>query len=143
MKLIQFGAQNGCSKAGNTIRPYQIKLNEIFFNPESESGLKTLDGMSIVFRVSGKNQDFGSEGAEYLEKSKGRKFITIDFAIPQSRWQDMAQIEFAHYLVKGIEECFSLLINFAVNMNEIEDKDVIKKEFYDGMELFKQAFIEV
>ena len=57
MRMIQFGSENGSTKAGDTIWPYQLKLNKIFYSDDLEaSEATTLEGMSIVFRVSGKTK---------------------------------------------------------------------------------------
>ena len=94
MYMIQFGVQSGSNQAGKAISPYHVLLNKIFYQKQDGSDyFKTLLFLSIVFRVSGKHQDFESEGAEFLQKSASRNVYTIDFTIPQERWQNKTDVE--------------------------------------------------
>ena len=94
----------GGSQAGKATRPYHILLNRIFYQKQDESDyFETLLFLSIVFRVSGKHQDFKSEGAEFLQKSASRNVYTIDFAIPQERWQNKTDVELRLYIAKELD----------------------------------------
>ncbi len=139
MKLIQFSSQNGSTQAGDAIWPYQKELNSIFFNEKSDLKLfKSYEYFTIVFRVSGKNRDFGNEGPEYLKKSRGRNVITIDLSIPELRWLNISKKELGLYLINGIHECFELLKEKANKHKEITDENKLDEIFING----KNKFIE-
>ena len=144
MKLIQFSSQNGSTKGGDTIWPYQQKLNEIFFNEENNFKIfNSYEFLSIVFRVSGKNKDFGSEGPEYLKKSKGRNVLTIDLSIPELRWLNISKKEFGLYLNNAIQECITLLEEEANKQKEIIDKNILDEQFKAGINNFIEYINEL
>ncbi|WP_201511869.1 hypothetical protein [Psychrobacter alimentarius] len=137
MYMIQFGAQSGSTQADKTIGSYHILLNKIFYQKQGESDyFKTLLFLSIVFRVSGKHQDFESEGAESLQKSASRNVYTIDFTIPQERWQNKTDVELRSYIAEGVRSCFDLLKQKAIELGEVIDEDKLERDFEYGMKQF-------
>ena len=139
MRLIQFSSQNGSSPAGNSIRPFQIELNSIFYNGEENSDLLgKYDFLSVVFRVDGKNQTFGKEGPEQPGKSKGRNTLTIDYVISESVWQSMPPNLFGRYVSKAVHDCFEKLIEHLQETNETKDTKELQKIFFSGMVNFNE-----
>ena len=137
MYMIEFSGQSGGSQAGKATRPYHILLNKIFYQKQDESDyFKTLLFLSIVFRVSGKHRDFGSEGAEFLQKSDGRNVYTIDLAIPQERWQNKTDAELRSYIAEGVRSCFDLLKQKAIEVGEVINEDKLERDFEYGMTQF-------
>jgi hypothetical protein len=137
MKFIQFGSENGSTQAGNTIRPLQVKLNSLFYKSNEEgSYFKNFNFLSIVFRVSGKNKDFNFEGAERLQKSSGRKALTIDYSIPEYRWKQASPKEFGTYVGEGVKSCFAQLRNELIKLDDVERLLEIDNRFKIGMENF-------
>ena len=137
MYMIEFSGQSGGSQAGKATRPYHILLNRIFYQKQDSSDyFKTLLFLSIVFRVSGKHQDFESEGAEFLQKSASRNVYTIDFTIPQERWQNKTDVELRSYIAEGVRSCFDLLKQKAIELGEVIDEDKLERDFEYGMTQF-------
>lgn len=126
MKLIQFSAESGSTEAGNRIRPIKNKLNKLFFCNESElPSYQSLDGLSIVFRMSGKNKKFSGDGPQLMQKSRQRNFYTIDLVIPEEKWKTDAEV-FIKNLVEGINECSALLFEEIERIGEIDDSHKLK-----------------
>lgn len=137
MYMMQIGGHSGSNQAGKIIRPYHVLLNKIFYQKQDESDyFKTLLFLSIVFRVSGKHRNFGSEGAEFLQKSDGRNVYTIDLAIPQERWQNKTDAELRSYIAKGVRSCFDLLKQKAIEVGEVINEDKLERDFEYGMTQF-------
>lgn len=137
MYIIEFSGQSGGSQAGKATRPYHILLNKIFYQKQNESDyFKTLLFLSIVFRVSDKHQDFESEGAEFLQKSASRNVYTIDFAIPQERWQNKTDVELRSYIAEGVRSCFDLLKQKVLELDEVNNIDKLERDFEHGMTQF-------
>lgn len=139
MKLIQFGAECGSTKAGSAIAKFQNKLNKIFFDKESDSNFfKSYEFLSIVLRVSGKHKNFNGEGPEFLKKSRGRNVLTIDLTIPQAVWESKSSREFGEYIRNGVVECFGLLKQKALNNKEVLSQDVLEMSFNNGLDQFNE-----
>jgi hypothetical protein len=136
MALIKFSSQNGSTEAGNTIRPLQKELNEIFNDLTPKYYCCDLDYFSIVFRVSGKNRDFNYEGAELLKKVRNKNVYTIDYSIPEARWAESDEREFKSYVSKGVFECFGLLLEKVMVDRMLIEKDSILFDFEKKMSTF-------
>ena len=137
MRLIQFGSENGSTQAGKAIFPLQKKLNSIFFESDEERSLfNDFDFLSIVFRVSGKNKNFGFEGAERLKKSRGRRTLTIDLSIPENRWKESESMEFGMYIAEGVKVCFEKLKDELTRLQDVENLVEINNRFQNGIEEF-------
>ena len=137
MYMIQFGAQCGSTQAGKAIAHYHVLLNRIFYQKQDSSDyFKTLLFLSIVLRVSGKHRDFGSEGAEFLQKSDSRNVYTIDFAIPEERWQNKTDAQLRTYIAEGVRTCYQMLKEKVMTLDEVIDEDKLDQDFEYGMEQF-------
>ncbi|WP_230659106.1 hypothetical protein [Psychrobacter sp. I-STPA10] len=135
--MIEFSGQSGGSKAGKATRPYHVLLNQIFYQKQDSSDyFKTLLFLSIVLRVSGKHRDFGSEGAEFLQKSDSRNVYTIDFAIPEERWQNKTDEQLRTYIAEGVRVYYQLLKEKVMTLDEVIDEDKLDHDFEYGMEQF-------
>ena len=140
MPMIDFGAENGSTAAGNTIRPYVKKLFEIFYESQSSTDyFSDIEKFHIVFLVSGKNKDFGSEGIEGLKKVRGRPVIIVYFAIPQSRWDGAKESGFREYLANSVKDCFLALCDKASKSKSILDEARLQKDFETGMSQFENG----
>ena len=137
MSLIQFSAQYGGGNSRNVIGPYHMRLNEIFYNDERKNRyFYTLEYLSIIFRVSGSNRNFKSEGPERLKKVKNKAILTIDFSIPQEKWDGVDSNDFKAYVADGIRGGMNMLIEACERMGEIQDKERILHDFNDGIDEF-------
>lgn len=140
MPMIDFGASNGSTDAGKAIRPYIRELFQIFYEGKSSTDyFSTIEKLHIVFLVSGKNKDFGSEGTEGLKKVRGRPVIVVYFAIPQSRWEGVREDVFRGYLANCIKDCFLELYERARKAECVLDEKKLKEDFETGLALFKKG----
>lgn len=138
MPMIDFGASNGSTDAGNAIRPYVNELFEIFYqNNEINDYFSGIEKFHIVFLVSGKNKDFGSEGAENLQKVRGRPVLLVYYAIPQNSWDSVGEKEFRKYLSLCVQESFKQLVEKAKKGNHICNEEMLLEDFKAGIALFE------
>lgn len=135
--MIDFGVQSSGGDSSKAINKVWNDLLEIFYDDPAKSGyFNKLDDFQIVFRVSGKSTDFEGEGPEYLKVISRGKTITIDFTIPQDRWENTPEHIFREYVSEGVQACFKLLRDKALDMNEIKDLDKLDADFEAGMKVF-------
>lgn len=140
--MIDFGASNGSTEAGNYVRPYIKELYISFFeNIEKDKDVyfKELDNFHIVFLVSGKHNDFKSEGPEGLKKVRGKKKIVIYYAIPQERWDGIDQASFRKYIGAAVSECFELLVKKAKSQSLIINESILYANFFDILKTFESV----
>lgn len=137
MYMIEFSAQCGSTQAGKAIGAYHVLLNKIFYQKQDNSDyFKTVVFLSIIFRVSGKHQDFGSEGPEYLKKVRNQNIYTIDLAIPETSWQNKTDEEMRAYIAEGVRTCFNMLKEKVKTLDEVIDEDKLDHDFEYGMGQF-------
>ena len=135
--MIDLGAQVSGKESYDAIHPFHVKLLEIFYDPPEMNGyFKNINEFQIVFRVSGEGTDFEGEGPERLKVSKKQKVISVDFTIPESRWKDINTKEFKIYISNGINDCFSVLRERALKLDEVVNLKKLDDDFMLGMELF-------
>ena len=140
MYMIEFSAQCGSSQAGKAIAHYHVLLNRIFYQKQDSSDyFKTHEFFSIIFRVSGKHQDFKSEGAERLKKVRGENIYTIDFVIPEERWQNKTDEQLRVYIAEGVRTCYQMLKEKVMALDEVIDEDKLDQDFEYGMEQFMSS----
>ena len=134
--MIQFSAQSRSTQADKAIACYHVLLNRIFYQKQDSSDYcKTHEYFAIIFRVSGKHQDFGSEGAELLEKVRGENVYTIDLAIPEERWQNKIDEQLRVYIAEGVRACYQMLKEKVMTLDEVIDEDRLDQDFEYGMPL--------
>jgi hypothetical protein len=137
--MIDFGAQMGSMECQKIVSPYKRELLEIFSGNEDMNGyFINLVKLLIVFRVSGKNKNFGGEGPDCLEFIKSEKILGIDLLIPQERWKNQAPANIRKYLSESVRECFSQLVKKAQDLGEVRDEEKLLLDFEKGIVKFEK-----
>lgn len=137
MTMIDFGVQSSGDESSKAINRVWNDLLEIFYDDHSMGGsFKKLDDFQIIFRVSGDGDDFKGEGPEYLKLSSKGKTISIDFSVPEKRWKDIPALQFRQYISIGVNECFKLLREKAIELDKIKDLEKLDVDFRRGMDEF-------
>ena len=135
--MIDLGAQVSGKESYNAIHPFHVELLEIFYDPPEMNGyFKNINEFQIVFRVSGEGTNFEGEGPEYLKVSKKQKVISVDFTIPESCWKNINPKELKTYVSNGIKDCFAVLRERALKLDEVINLKKLDHDFMQGMELF-------
>lgn len=134
--MIDFGVQSSGCESSKAINKVWNDLLEIFFDdPAMDGYFNTLDDFQIVFRVSGEGTDFEGEGPEFLKVIDRGKTITIDLTVPEARWRDVSAEQFWEYISNGVQDCFKLLRDKAIEINEVKDLEKLDANFKQGMAL--------
>lgn len=126
--MIQISGQYGDPRADDLFWPLQKALNDSFKKHILGAYFKTIVMFSIVFRVSGKVRDFGSEGPERMKHIKKDSEITIDLAFPESFWRGVDKNDLKVGVADGVRECLSLMLEKAQAIGEVEDAEGFKKD---------------
>ncbi|WP_052702417.1 hypothetical protein [Marinomonas sp. S3726] len=124
--MIQVSGQYGDPRADDLFWPIQKMLNDFFKEDILGAYFKTIVMFSIVFRVSGKVRDFGSEGPERMKYLKKDAEITIDLVFPEHSWRGEAQNDLKQCVANGVRECLSLMLTKAQSIGEVEDAEGFK-----------------
>ena len=125
---IQISAQYGEPKAADVFFPLQKHLNDNFEKYLTKNHFKTIDGLSIIFRVSGKIHDFQSEGPERMRYIKKDRDLTIDLVFSEVQWKGVDSNDLKALVKSGVIECMRMLIEKAEILKELLDKKVFIKE---------------
>ncbi len=126
--MIQIGGQYGDPRADDLFWPLQKKLNECFDKYLIGVYFNTLMMFSVVFRVSGKVRDFGSEGPERMKFIKKDYEITIDLVFTEASWRGVDKGILKQSVANGIQECLSMMLDKAAALNEINNLDAFNTD---------------
>lgn len=135
--IIRFAVQSHGGKGDRFMRPLHPLLNKIFMNEEMTIDSKDLDYFSIVFRISGKNNNFDNgDGCERIKKIRNEKAITMDYVIPQHKGEEMNADEFKIYVTDAVKECFEELKKKATKLKWKFNEEKLDKDFEKGIREF-------
>ena len=138
--MIKIAAQLTRWRGSDLLIPLRLSLSKIFNNEEIEIDSKDLDYFSIIFRVSGPNNNFDNgDGCDRIKKVRGKKAITLDYVIPQYRWEKMSDDEFKIYISGAVKECFFELNKKAKKLKWKLNEEKLNKDFSRGMDNFLTA----
>ena len=126
--MIQISGDYGDPQADDTFWPIQKSLNDSFNKHILSEYFKTIVMFSIVFRVSGKVHDFGSEGPELMKHIKKDFEITMDLAFPESCWRGVDKRELKVGVADGVRKCLGLMLEKAREIGEVEDSEGFKND---------------
>lgn len=126
--IIQISGQYGDPKADDLFWPIQKKLNDCFKKHLIGVYFNALAMFSIVFRVSGKVRDFGSEGPERMKHIKKDAEITIDMVFPESFWRGVDKGLLNAGVAEVVRECLRLMLEKAEAAGEIKDAESFKSD---------------
>jgi hypothetical protein len=136
--VIKFAGQGGGGKGSEMMRKLHPLLNKIFLKDETMTiESDDLDYFSIVFRVAGEFNNFDNgDGCERIKKSRRAKVITMDYVIPQHKWEKMSDDEFKIYISEAVKECFIELKKKAKSLKWEFNEDKLDADFNRGIDVF-------
>ena len=134
--------QYGGGQAGDYLIPCGTHLNRIMKENINTEYFKTIQELCIILRVSGPITDFKGDGPELLRYQKKSRYIKIELVIPESKWRDRSPEFVKDNYIKGIRECFYLLVERAEKENEIIDKENLVNDFERAMTIFENEKTE-
>lgn len=133
---IQISGQYGDPQADDIFWPMQKKLNDYFKKYIIGEYFKSITKIAIVLRVSGKISDFKSQGAERLKYWKKDKVLSIDLVFSESQWLGVNLSVVRKITAEGIKECLSLMMERAVKLNEVVDKEALMEDIENALANF-------
>lgn len=133
---IQISGQYGDPQADDIFWPMQKKLNDYFKKYIVGEYFKSITKIAIVLRVSGKISDFKSQGAERLKYWKKDKVLSIDLVFSESQWLGVDLSVVRKITAEGIKECLSLMMERAVKLNEVVDKEALMEDIENALANF-------
>ncbi|MEZ2877250.1 hypothetical protein ACBQ28_19190 [Pseudomonas lundensis] len=130
---IQISGQYGDPLSSKIFSPLRIELNQCFKKNISREYFNTLIKLAIVLRVSGEISDFKSQGAERLRYWKKDKVLSIDLVFSESQWLGVDLSVVRKIMAEGIKECLNLMIERAVKLNEVVDKEALMEDIENAL----------
>ena len=130
---IQISGQYGDPLSSKIFSPLRIELNQCFKKNISREYFNTLIKLAIVLRVSGEISDFKSQGAERLRYWKKDKVLSIDLVFFESQWLGVDLSVVRKIMAEGIKECLNLMIERAVKLNEVVDKEALMEDIENAL----------
>ena len=130
---IQISGQYGDPLSSKIFSPLRIELNLCFKKNISREYFNTLIKFAIVLRVSGKISDFKSQDAERLRYWKKDKVLSIDLVFSESQWLGVDLSVVRKITAEGIKESLNLMIERAVKLNEVVDKEALMEDIENAL----------
>ena len=130
---IQISGQYGDPLSSKIFSPLRIELNQCFKKNISREYFNTLIKLAIVLRVSGEISDFKSQGAERLRYWKKDKVLSIDLVFSESQWLGVDLSVVRKITAEGIKESLNLMIERAVKLNEVVDKEALMEDIENAL----------
>jgi len=136
--MIEFGGQSGGGRSNDLLGLVHPPLNKVFLKDETMTiESDDLDFFSIIFRVAGELNNFDNgDGCERIKKSRRAKVITMDYVIPQHKWEKMNDDEFKSYIANAVKECFIKLKKKAKNLKWKFNEEKLDVDFNRGIGAF-------
>lgn len=136
---IQISGDYGEPRADDLFWPLQKKLNDCFNKQMTGVYFNALVMLSIVFRVSGKVLDFGSEGPEKLKHIKKDSELTIDLVLPQTFWRGVDQRKLKSNIAVSLQVCINLMLDKAKQLNEIKNLEGFRRDLEKAISEFNES----
>ena len=130
---IQISGQYGDPLSSKIFSPLRIELNQCFKKNISREYFNTLIKLAIVLRVSGEISDFKSQGAERLRYWKKDKVLSIDLVFSEFQWLGVDLSVVRKITAEGIKESLNLMIERAVKVNEVVDKEALMEDIENAL----------
>ncbi|MDP2571930.1 hypothetical protein Q8W40_07055 [Vibrio penaeicida] len=131
--MIQVSGQYGDPKADSLFWPIQKTLNDNFKQHIDGEYFETINMFSIVFRVSGKVRDFGSEGPERIKHNKKDSEVTIDLVFPESFWKNIDKKELEDKVIKQVRQCIVLILEKSEKIEKNGDIESLKIDIENAL----------
>lgn len=119
--MIQISGDYGDPRADGLFWPLQKRFNDCFGKHINGVYFSSLAMFSIVFRVSGKVHDFGSEGPERMKYIKKNSEIRIDLVFSEANWRGVDKDILKPDVAEKVQECLRLMLDKAKSLDEIND----------------------
>lgn len=126
--LIQISGQYGAPQADDLFWPLQKRLNDCFKKNMTGPYFIEIKNFSIVFRVSGKVRNFGSEGPEKMKHMKNDGEITIDLVFPESSWRGVNVSAIKLTVLEGVQTCLELMLDKVETLGDVIDMTSFKND---------------
>jgi len=136
---VQISGDYGEPKADDLFWPLQKKLNDCFKKHMTGVYFNALVMLSIVFRVSGKVLDFGSEGPEKLKYIKKSSELTIDLVFPQTFWRGIDRKELKSNVAGSLQGCINVMLDKAIELNEVKDLEGLTRDIERAIAEFNEG----
>jgi len=135
--MIKFASQTSAGRGSKLMRPLRVLLSKIFANEDIGIDSKDLDYFSIIFRVAGNRINFDNgDGCERIKKVRGEKAITMDYVVPQHKWEEMSDEAFKIYIANAVKECFEELKKKAKKLKWEFNEEKLDRDFTKGIDSF-------
>ena len=103
MSIVSIGAQCGGPEAG-LVGELKVPLYQALKRNLTSSHCLAIDEYAVVLRVDGSLDRFGPEGLARLRFAKAKRYITVDFQIPESAWQGKSVPELKRYIASAVTD---------------------------------------
>ena len=131
--ILQVSAHYGDPFSAAVVRPFHRTLNQIFETTVRGKYFRSIEKLSIVFRVCGEIWKFAGEGPDRVKLLKQRREITVDLVIPEGRWRDVPPAQLRDYLDGQIKQCFQVLLGRARKADELASEKSLVDDFEAAM----------
>lgn len=136
--MIQISAQYGDPKADRVFWPLQKSLNDKFSEFLTHKYFKSIEKLSIIFRVSGKVRDFKSQGPEIPKFIKKELELTIDLVFSEPQWKALENNVVKATVIDGVKDCVKLLVDKSEQLGELIDRETLMNDIEKALVDFKK-----
>lgn len=124
--------------ARRLIFPLQRELNQELGEISTTDYFRTIERLTVVFRISGDARDYGGDGPERLRYIKRENELTADLVIPADKWKIVPQVTLRIYIKNNFEVIWTWMMEKAKDLEEGNNLDSLSKKVDDIMEKFVQ-----
>ncbi|MBN5052225.1 hypothetical protein JY456_17945 [Stenotrophomonas maltophilia] len=138
---IQISGQYGDPQSGNLFFPLQQRLNTCFEHHVTGNYFQTITILAIGLRVSGKIQDFKSEGPERLKLFLKKHRMTMDLVYARQAWEKRSRAILAPVVSHDIACCLGMMIERARRAGELLQHEQLRTDVASGLADFEHHFL--
>lgn len=124
--------------ARKLIFPLQHELNQALGEISSNDHFRSIERITIIFRISGDARDFEGDGPERLRYLKKGNELTADLVIPASKWKFVPTKALRIYIKDNFNVIWNWMIEKAESLEEGKDIQSLSEKVYAIMEKFGQ-----
>ncbi|WP_088101681.1 hypothetical protein [Xanthomonas retroflexus] len=140
---IQISGQYGDPQSGNLFFPLQQRLNTCFEHHVTGNYFQTITSLAIGLRVSGKIQDFESEGPERLKLFLKKRRMTMDLVYAHQPWETRSRTILAPVVSHDIACCLGMMVERARRAGELLQHDQLRTDVANALADFERHFLQV
>ena len=124
--------------ARRLIFPLQRELNQALGEISSTDYFRTIERLTVIFRVSGDARDFEGDGPERLRYIKKENELTADLVIPADKWKVVPETALRIYIKDNFEVIWTWMIEKVESLEEGKDIQSLSQKVKAIMEKFGQ-----